>query len=299
MEKKPLEEIAEVLNRPVGSIRNKAWRLGISNAHWWAEDEIKYLEVNYKSYNLREISKYLSRSKTEVCRKAKELGIERNHKKSENPKGKTPWRVKYAHLKKSPDEIFAIRSRNTKNNQSKYGHPRGMLGKPHSEKFKENLSERTKKYWSEVTEQQLDDRRLKQRTTKIKNGTLNPMLHRSNPYSRAKGGKRKDLNNTYFRSSWEANIARYFNFVGTKWEYEPKTFVFDTIKRGSVSYTPDFYLPEEDRWVEIKGWMDKKSITKLNRFKKYYPEEFLKLEVIGAEEYKAYKKYERLIPGWE
>lgn len=273
--------------------------MGIGNSNWWTEEEVQYLRDNYKSYNLQEVSEYLGRRKTDVCKKAKELGIEKNHKKIENPKGKTPWRIKYAHLKKSPEEIFAIRSRNTRNNQAKYGHPRGMLGKSHSEDFKQNASERSKKYWSEITDQQLEDRRLKQRATKIKNNSLNPMPNQSNPYSRTKSGKRQDLNNTYFRSSWEANIARYFNFVGIKWEYEPKTFIFDTIKRGSVSYTPDFYLPEEDRWVEVKGWMDQKSITKLKRFQKYYPEEFSKLEIIGAEEYKAYKKYERLIPGWE
>ena len=47
----------------------------------------------------------------------------------------------------------------------------------------------------------------------IKNNTLNPMKNQSNPYSRTKSGKRKDLNNTYFRSSWEANIARFYNYL--------------------------------------------------------------------------------------
>lgn len=126
------------------------------------------------------------------------------------------------------------------------------------------------------------------------------MKNQSNPYSRAKGGKRKDLNNIYFRSSWEANIARYYNYIGIKWEYEPKTFIFNNVTRGSVSYTPDFYLIEEDKWIEIKGWMDGKSKTKLKRFKKYYPEEYAKLELIQEKEYNEIKnKVSMFIKNWE
>lgn len=298
-EKIPLCEIAEILNRSVGSIRNKAWRLRIGNANYWTDEEVAYLKENYKSYNLQEIALHIGREKGCVCKKAKDLGIERNHRKLENPVGKIPWRIRYAHLKKSPEELFKIRSERTKKVWAEHEHPRGMLGKKHSDEFKDEMSERVLRYWENITEEQLDKRRLKQRATKIVNGTLAPPVYKNNPYSRTKGGKREDLNNTFFRSAWEANIARYFNFVGIKWQFEPKTFIFDTIRKGSVSYTPDFYLPEEDRWVEVKGWMDQKSITKLKRFKKYYPEEYSKLEIIGAEEYKAYQKYARLIPNWE
>lgn len=34
--------------------------------------------------------------------------------------------------------------------------------------------------------------------------------------------------------------------------YEQTTFVAD-----SFSYTPDFYLPKEHKFVEVKGWLDK------------------------------------------
>lgn len=100
-----------------------------------------------------------------------------------------------------------------------------------------------------------------------------------NPKS-AIGGKREDLNGIYFRSKAEANIARFFNFTKTEWQYEPREFFFDGIRKGSVSYKPDFYLPGEDQWIEVKGWFDSKSITKLKRFKKYYPAEFKKLTLI-------------------
>lgn len=114
-----------------------------------------------------------------------------------------------------------------------------------------------------------------------------------------KAGKREDIDH-HFRSSWEANYARLLNSKGIKWEYEPKTFYFEGIKRGSTSYTPDFYLPETDKWKEIKGWMTKKSKTKLKRFKKYYPEEEKKLELIDKHKWKEIdKEYNNIIPNWE
>jgi hypothetical protein len=100
----------------------------------------------------------------------------------------------------------------------------------------------------------------------------------------ARGGYREDLKQ-YFRSKWEANIARYYNFVGIKWIYEPQEFEFYKIKRGSRFYKPDFYLPASDSWVELKGFFRASDKTKLRRFKKYYPEEFTKLRFIIKDPY--------------
>ena len=97
---------------------------------------------------------------------------------------------------------------------------------------------------------------------------------------RYKGGKREDLDNVYFRSASEANFARYLKFLKIEFQHEPRTFLFPGVRRGNVSYLPDFYLPKEDRWVEVKGWFDPSSKTKLKRFKKYFPEQFAKLTIV-------------------
>lgn len=87
----------------------------------------------------------------------------------------------------------------------------------------------------------------------------------------------------YFKSGWEVNYAIYLEFLKKKfqikeWEYEPATFWFNSIKRGVRSYKPDFKVIRNDGthyWVEVKGYMDQRSRTKLKRFEKYYPEEEL------------------------
>lgn len=115
------------------------------------------------------------------------------------------------------------------------------------------------------------------------------------------GGKKK-----YFRSKWEANYARYLEYLKSQraildWEHEPQTFWFEEIKRGVRSYLPDFKVHCKDGghyFVEVKGYMDAKSKTKISRFKKYYPNE--KLVVITAEWFKANSKKLKIVcPGWD
>lgn len=96
----------------------------------------------------------------------------------------------------------------------------------------------------------------------------------------------------FFRSKWEHDYALYLELLKehgkiNDWQHEPKTFWFDQIKRGTRSYLPDFRISESDgthTWVEIKGYMDAKSKTKLKRFKKYFPEE--KLYLVQEEQIK-------------
>ena len=127
----------------------------------------------------------------------------------------------------------------------------------------------------------------------------------ANTYSRSNGGKREDLDNRYFRSSWEANYARYLNWLISQgeiqgWEYEVDTFVFNGYMRGAVTYRPDFKVTEKDGSIvyhEVKGWMDGPSKTRLKRMAKEYPD--VRVIVIGADEYKALSKWKGLIPEWE
>lgn len=123
---------------------------------------------------------------------------------------------------------------------------------------------------------------------------------------RGKGGKREDLGGLYVRSSWEANWARYLNFLVEhgairKWEYEPQTFEFVPIKKGMRFYTPDFRITNTNgsiEYHEVKGYMDDRSRTKLNRMAKYYPD--IKVILVEKAEYDAVRKQvSGIIRGWE
>lgn len=97
----------------------------------------------------------------------------------------------------------------------------------------------------------------------------------------------------YFRSSWEYYYAIFLEKLkqdGKIKEYfhEPKCFWFNDIKRGVRSYLPDFlivHLNGLEEWVETKGLMDTKSVTKMKRMAKYYPE--VKIRLVGSDWFKA------------
>ena len=76
---------------------------------------------------------------------------------------------------------------------------------------------------------------------------------------------RLKYNKIKFRSSWEANFAKWCNLSGYKYEYEQKFFSVENRK-----YLPDFYLPEFDCYIEIKGYWYPKALSKFNKFLSIY-----------------------------
>lgn len=112
--------------------------------------------------------------------------------------------------------------------------------------------------------------------------------------ARAKSGVRNDVSPTiYFFSRWEANYARLQNYLGVKWIHQPKTFQLRLQK-----YTPDFYLPESDTYVEIKNFLSEYSHNRDRQFRELYPE--LKLILLLKSDYLVLqKKYAQKIEGWE
>jgi hypothetical protein len=124
-------------------------------------------------------------------------------------------------------------------------------------------------------------------------------------FSRCKNGFRADLAKT-FRSSWEANYARYLNFLQSRgeiigWKYEPKTFWFEAIRRGCRSYKPDFEVevsPGVIEYHEVKGWLYPRSKTALARMRKYFPG--VTVVLIDQKRYMALSRtIGRILPNWE
>jgi hypothetical protein len=56
-----------------------------------------------------------------------------------------------------------------------------------------------------------------------------------------------------FAHASEAELARIFDFYRVAWEYEPRSFAIAWNENGRPVefFTPDFYLPEYDLYVEL------------------------------------------------
>lgn len=112
---------------------------------------------------------------------------------------------------------------------------------------------------------------------------------KGNAYQHTKTGARSDLGGLVVRSNWEANFIRVLNMYRIAYEFEPTKFIFPPSQRTGISpsYIPDFYLPDTDEYVEIKGYLDARGRNKLRKFRKHYPEEFSKLAVVISRTNKA------------
>jgi len=62
-------------------------------------------------------------------------------------------------------------------------------------------------------------------------------------------------------------LPNYCVDCNIEWSYEAKTFDL-----GTTTYTPDFYLPKTDEYIEIKGYFSDNSKIKINIFKTLYPD---------------------------
>lgn len=258
----------------------------------WTDTEIEELKILYSEFlcgdgKLNKFCEKYKKVKSIVCQKAKKLGLTRRQRKCGE-----------LQTKRNVDLIIKFHKNNP--------HPKGMLGKTHTDENKLKQSQYSKKRWSDPNNI-LNSKEFRQRKSDISSKNMEIQM-KNKPetlYSRVKHGMVTIGDKTFFaRSSWEANIGAYFQFLKehkkiSDWEHEPKTFWFTEIMRGVRSYKPDFLITLNDGthyYEEVKGWMDPKSATKLKRMKKYYPS--VKVDILDEKRYKAIKKMSSLIPQW-
>jgi len=272
------------------SVHERCKKLGIIESVFFTSTEKAAISELYKNGfvvgdgKLNELAARLNRPKTNICRWAKTQGLTSYHR---------PVSC----------NMLNIMSVRTKKYIALNGHPKGALGMKHTEDAKRRMGINQKISWGKKTEEEKSAKTIKMLKTKEANGTM-VMPRQKCTWKqswREVGGAKK-----YYRSLWEANYARYLEFLKSageikSWEHEPKTFWFEQIKRGCRSYLPDFlvvYHSGVEEYHEVKGWMDDRSKTKLKRMSKYYPS--VRVVLIQAAEYKKIKQaLSGVIEGWE
>jgi len=85
-----------------------------------------------------------------------------------------------------------------------------------------------------------------------------------------------------FANEVELECAKLLDYYGVPWDYEPRTFVLEEDGEGRVleAFTPDFYLPEQDLYLEVTV-MKQSLVTRKNRklreLRRLYPDVKVKL----------------------
>lgn len=333
-------EIAQALHRSEAAIRNAFYERGWTNPKHVSLETQALIVEHYQQagggrLDMQELSTQLGVSIATIQRTARQAGLT-DAKRHKDPTDAEREALRYRALRLMQERGFTFKgqthtpemrqaisdrmrswfanhpeerqrqSERAKARIARNGHPRGALGLKHSEATRKILQEKSRSFWDTATPEQKRASRRKAIMTNIElYGTAGPGVRSSNAYSRTRSGKRDDLGGLFVRSAWEANYARYLNWLVEQgeiegWEYEADTFIFHGVTRGAYSYTPDFKVTNRGGSVEyheVKGWMDGKSKTRLKRMTKFYPD--VKVIVIGEDEYKSLARWKGLIPEWE
>lgn len=278
-------------------------RLSPNARRAWQDEELAVLREVYSTagtsedLDLEGLAQRLGRTRYSVAIKASRLGLSDKKRKGVRVRADAPKH-------KSLTDAYAAIGRATAKRIAEQGHPKGMAGKRHSEKTRARISDASKIAAASRSEDEKAASIMKCLRTKVaRYGVVNPSKSRGSWKAgwREIGGRR-----IYFRSRWEANYARYLEWLKqhgeiVDWNHEPETFWFDKIKRGVRSYLPDFRVFENDgssNLHEVKGWMDSRSKTTLARMGRYHPQETI--IVIRERDYNAIaRKVSPLIPDWE
>lgn len=269
---------------------------------FWSDEEIAALRAAYESATTSEdldldgLADRLNRSRYSVAMKASRLGIADIARRGVRQR---KAQTKYASI----EEARAAMSRAAKE-RAVLGAVPTFAGHSHSEETKRKIAETSSARWAAMTpDERAAHTKKAMRGKAEKPGGFNGNSSRGSWRAgwREIGGKRN-----YYRSRWEANYARYLEWLRDRreiadWQHEPETFWFDDIKRGVRSYLPDFRVWEMDgssRLHEVKGWMDSRSKTTLSRMAKYHPAETI--VVIREKQYNEIaRKIGPMISGWE
>lgn len=286
----------------------------------WTNEQIEFLTENYPKYGKLWCCEQMQLQEQQVRTKASKLQLkargvsvawqEKQKQHAEKLKGRARpdhsvvMKQKYkdglqplAVWVKANGQIISDKRKEWYQNNP---HPKGAMGMKHTSETKKVLSDKSKQMWANMTDEQLDGY-SKRAAINGNKQTMNRANASWKAAWREIGGYKK-----YYRSRWEANYARYLEWMRLQgliagWLHEPDTFWFEGIKRGCMSYLPDFKVKELDgteSYHEVKGWMDDRSKTKIKRMAKYHPT--VKLIVVDGKDYKLLEKRMKLaIADWE
>lgn len=273
------------------------------NSRVWSKEQLGLLVEFYaKEYiDLDEAAMAIGKSRYAVAVKASRMGLTDASKKRKADESR---------YKKPPAKFNSDQERNTatsirmREHFATNGHPRGALGMKHTDETKLLISRKIKARWSSMDDAEKQGHLDKAYAGRVASGGVG--ARQSARGSWKAGWRQIGDSRNFYRSRWEANYARYLQWLKDRgeiedWKHEPETFWFESIKRGVRSYKPDFRVWEiggASALHEVKGWMDSRSRTCLKRMAKYYPSE--RLVLVDGPAYRSIRRsVMSIIPGWE
>lgn len=91
-----------------------------------------------------------------------------------------------------------------------------------------------------------------------------------------------DNGRPHFAGPAEETFAKILDFYGIDWVYEPTTFPLSRDENGNIleAFTPDFYLPQQDLYIELttlRPQLARYKNRRMRLMRELYPEINIKL----------------------
>lgn len=246
-----------------------------------------YEHTPAEQFELADLAASLGRAKSTVARVAGELGLT------------SAFRPRTSRAK-------ALMSEATKRQLAERGHPRGFAGKRHRDDTLAIIGRTSKAAWARAKETGaglMSPERLRA----LSDAATREQESRNPSFNRRhwRAGPRADLGGAFFRSSWEANFARYLEALRLlgeidRWDYEPCRFTFEEPSVGVRSYRPDFRVwgGEAVFYVELKGWVCERTKRVWRLMEAHYPD--VDLRFLDGHAYRSLEReVSAFIPAWE
>lgn len=143
----------------------------------------------------------------------------------------------------------------------------GMLGKKGSNQFIKGTAKPMTEAGKEAI-RELNRNRPWTAETRAKHSASMKKAVENNPeaYSSSNRGRVKQIeyNGIKFQGNWELDFYKWCVTNNVLCERNTKGFKYEW--NGTRTYFPDFYLPEKDEYVEVKGYQTERDTAKWNQF---------------------------------
>jgi hypothetical protein len=123
------------------------------------------------------------------------------------------------------------------------------------------LSDGAKQKLSKIASERVESNETKQK----RRDTINKKVESGEWHTSLASKMHKTYAGETFHGTWEVAYAKFLDSIGTPWNRNTRTFVYE-FDGKTRRYTPDFYLPLEDVYVEIKGYKTEKDVAKWSQF---------------------------------
>lgn len=177
---------------------------------------------------------------------------------------------------KRPEIVAKFKEPKSESHKNKIS--KALRGIPKSDKQKDKQSKIMKKLWQN---QEYKEKCITSfnspKWLDAHSGKKNTNYGKQTPHGLKIFPHKTPLQDLLLMHRWDRKYAQYLDSINEPYLYEPKYFDIKLDNR-ETSYTPDFYIPNKDLYIEIKGYWRDDAKDKYNEFKKQYPN--IKIELL-------------------